>query len=129
MPLLVKLGHWYVSKKWNWKFKKIGKLFNMLLFFIKISCRSKKSPLSKQYTFSLTPPIISSPPSAKLEEFNAPSKRKWIRTMNRVFALFSFAGRSFFFDDASSGFPNLAFLVSSYSVLSLFHVQIFFSFL
>ena len=50
MPLQVKLGHWfYISQNWFWEFKKaVESIVNIFVFFIKISCQSKESPLSRQ---------------------------------------------------------------------------------
>ena len=42
-----------------WKFKKIGKHFNIFVYLIKIPCQSKEFPLSKQFpSFSPTPPFL-----------------------------------------------------------------------
>ena len=54
-----KMEDWfYVSENRFWKFTKIGKYFNIFVFFIKILCQSKDSSLSKQSSFSLTPPFL-----------------------------------------------------------------------
>ena len=40
------------------KKKKLQIIVNIFVFFIKISCQSKESPLSKQSPFSPTPPFL-----------------------------------------------------------------------
>ena len=38
----------YLKKKWFWKFIQTGEHVNIFVFFIKTSCQSKESSLSKQ---------------------------------------------------------------------------------
>ena len=71
LPLPVKMGHWfYISKKMIIKIKKKknGKHFNIFVFFvffIKVSCQKKESPLSRKKYFIPTF-------TGKFEEVNTP---------------------------------------------------------